>query len=200
LRTNPAYLRMSRAAGLLLLALVSVGCRQDMHDQPKYSPLEKSGFFADRRASRPIPAGSVARGLLKDDTRFHTGMVNNRPITEMPVPVTAELLKRGQERFNIYCVPCHDATGSGEGMIVRRGMKRPTSYHTERLRTAPVGYFYDVITNGYGAMYDYSAQIEPADRWAIVAYIRVLQRAQSGTINDVPPDQVSSIKPAGGSL
>ena len=186
--------------GLLLLALTAVGCRQDMHDQPKYQPLEKSGFFQDRRASRHLVDGTVARGLLKEDVRFHTGMVENRPITEMPVPVTPELLQRGQDRFNIYCTPCHDATGSGDGMIVRRGMKRPPSYHTERLRTAPVGYFYDVITNGFGAMYDYSAQIEPADRWAIVAYIRVLQRSQSGTINDVPADQVSGIKTAGGSL
>jgi hypothetical protein len=168
---------------------LSVACRQDMHDQPKYKPLAESNFFEDQRASRPLIAGTVARGQLREDTRFYTGKDGDDPITTFPLPVTRELLERGRNRFNIYCSPCHDPLGTGLGMVVRRGMRRPPSYHIERLRASPVGYFYDVITNGFGAMQDYSAQIQPRDRWAIVAYIRVLQRSQNAALADVPPDE-----------
>lgn len=172
-----------------------------MHDQPKYIPLRQSDFFGDGRSSRPLIAGTVARGLLKEDTKFYTGKENGQPISEFPLPVTMDLLKRGQNRFNIYCSPCHGQTGNGLGMIVRRGMRRPPSYHIDRLRQQPIGYFFDVITNGFGAMYDYSAQIEPRDRWAIAAYIRVLQRSQHASPADVPPDktaELGSLAPAGG--
>ncbi len=157
-----------------------------MYDQPKYKPLARSDFFPDRRASRPIVEGTVARGTLREDNRFYTGKNGSQLVTALPVPMTRELLQRGQERYNIFCSPCHDRTGSGEGMVVRRGFKRPASLHEERLRNSPVGYFYDVTTNGFGAMSDYSAQIPPADRWAIVAYIRALQLSQRGTLDDVP--------------
>jgi hypothetical protein len=186
------FIRVRRYASTALLTpllLLSAACRQDMHDQPKYKPLAESHFFEDLRASRPLIAGTVARGQLHEDTRFYTGKDGDDPITTFPLPVTRELLERGRNRFNIYCSPCHDPLGTGLGIVVRRGMRRPPSYHIERLRTSPVGYFYDVITNGFGAMQDYSAQIQPRDRWAIVAYIRVLQRSQNATLSDVPPEE-----------
>ncbi len=176
-------------AGLLTLALTGfTACRQDMHDQPKYIPLRPSAFFADGRSARPLLEGTVARGHLNEDTTFYTGKVNDKPVDNFPFPVTRQVLDRGQQRFNIYCAPCHDRTGSGLGMVVRRGYRRPPSYHIDRLRQVPVGYIFDVITNGFGAMPDYSAQIQPADRWAIVAYVKALQYSQHASINDVPPD------------
>lgn len=188
MRAEPIRGRWWLIAGAPLLLLAS-GCRQDMHDQPKYKPLAESSFFEDQRASRPLPPGTVARGQLREDTRFYTGKEGDDPIATFPMPVTREVLERGRQRFNIYCSPCHDRLGTGLGMVVLRGMRRPPSYHIERLRAAPVGYFYDVITNGFGAMQDYSAQVEPRDRWAIVAYIRVLQRSQNATLADVPADE-----------
>jgi len=178
---------------LALTVLFLSGCRQDMHDQPKYIPLRGSDFFSDGRSARPLIEGTVARGYLKEDTKFYTGKENNLPIKEFPLPVTMELLQRGQNRFNIYCSPCHGQIGNGLGMIVRRGMRRPPSYHIDRLRQQPIGYFYDVMTNGFGAMYDYSAQVEPKDRWAIAAYIRVLQRSQNASPADVPPGQMAEL-------
>lgn len=172
----------------LLLACASVACRHDMQDQPKYIPLRASDFFPDDRSARPIPEGTVARGELRADKVFFTGKSGNQFVDQLPFPVTRQLLERGEERFNIYCTPCHGRLGNGLGMIVRRGFKRPPSYHTDRLRQMPIGYFYDVITNGFGAMQDYSAQVAPRDRWAIAAYIRVLQYSQLASINDVPPD------------
>ena len=159
-----------------------------MQDQPKFIPLRSSNFFADGRSARPIPEGTVARGELRADKVFFTGRQGNQFIDHVPFPVTRQVLERGEERFNIYCTPCHGRVGNGLGMIVRRGFKRPPSYHTDRLRLMPIGYFYDVITNGYGAMQDYAAQVEPRDRWAIAAYIRVLQFSQLASIHDVPPD------------
>ena len=176
------------------LLITLVGCRQDMHDQPKYQPLEHSNFFQDGRASRPILAGTVARGQLREDEHLYTGKSGKDPVSTFPFPITEKVLKRGQERYNIYCSPCHDRIGTGLGMVVRRGLRQPPSYHIDRLREAPVGYFYDVITNGFGAMSDYSAQIEPEDRWAIVAYIRVLQRSQHAKLADVPPDMRSALE------
>jgi hypothetical protein len=165
------------------------GCRQDMHDAPSYDPLQQSEFFANGAASRPLVANTVARGQLREDEHLYTGKINGQVANEFPMPVTREVLDRGQERFNVYCAPCHGRTGVGDGMIVQRGFRAPPSYHDERLRTAPVGYFFDVMTNGFGAMQDYSAQVTVPDRWAIAAYIRVLQLSRSATVNDVPADR-----------
>jgi mono/diheme cytochrome c family protein len=173
----------------LALAAASGACRQDMHDQPKYKPFRESELFADRRSARPLVAGTVARGSLREDTAYFTGKAGSDFVTEFPVKVTDELLARGQERFQIFCTPCHGRTGRGDGMIVQRGFKAPSSYHVDRLRAMPVGYFYDVITNGFGAMADYSAQVPPADRWAIAAYIRALQYSQYAPAADVPADK-----------
>ncbi len=201
---------------LPISAFCITGCRQDMHDQPRYEPLDKSAFFADGRASRPLPEGTVARNQLREDAPFFTGKTasggeaavstladqgvaatpsQNASVTAQyqgfvntfPFPIDAQALDRGQERFNVYCSVCHGRTGDGLGMIVRRGYRRPPSYHDDRLRQAPVGYFFDVITNGFGAMPDYSAQVPPEDRWKIIAYIRALQQSRQGTVDDVPP-------------
>ncbi len=173
-----------------LLALLSLaGCRQDMHDQPRFKPLAQSDFYADLRSARPQVLGTVARGQLHQDTYFYTGKLGNNPGDYMPFPVTEDVLERGQERFNIYCAPCHSRLGDGNGMIVQRGFRSPPSYHTDRLRKAPLGYFFDVITNGFGAMPEYASQIPPRDRWAIVAYIRALQLSQNATQADVPAGQ-----------
>jgi hypothetical protein len=174
---------------LLLPVLLLAGCRQDMHNQPRFKPFAESDFYSDLRSARPPVEGTVARGQLHDDVYLYTGKIGNDPGDYMPFPVTSEVLDRGQQRFNIYCAPCHSRVGDGNGMIVQRGYKRPPSYHIERLRKAPLGYFYDVITSGFGAMPDYSAQIAPRDRWAIVAYIRALQLSQGATPADVPPGQ-----------
>jgi mono/diheme cytochrome c family protein len=168
------------------LLLAGCGVRLDMHVQPKMKPLRQSDFFADGRGSRPLIPGTIARGQLREDAYFYTGMVNGREGDFMPVPVTKELLERGQERFNIYCAPCHSRTGDGQGMIVQRGYRRPPSYHDPKLLNAPLGHFYDVISNGFGAMPDYAAQVAPHDRWAIVAYIRALQLSQHAPASLVP--------------
>jgi mono/diheme cytochrome c family protein len=187
------------AALALALSAAGAGCRQDMHDQPKYIPLRPSDFFADRRSERPLVEGTVARGQLDDDAAFYTGKnPDGTPLTSFPFPVTKDVLKRGQERFNIYCAPCHDRLGNGAGMIVRRGYRRPPSYHIARLRTVPDGYIYDVITNGFGAMPDYAAQIQPRDRWDIVAYVRALQLSQNASINDVPAADRGKLEQGGG--
>jgi mono/diheme cytochrome c family protein len=189
-RSGPAARRALASSILLAAALVS-GCRQDMHDAPRYEALEASDFFADGRAMRPIPEGTVARGNLRADDVFYTGKANCEFVHELPgqVKVDKALLDRGQERFNIYCAPCHSPIGDGNGTVVQRGFKRPASYHDARLRNMGSGYFYDVISNGFGQMPDYSAQVAPQDRWAIAAYIRALQLSQGATIEDVPADQ-----------
>ena len=182
---------MSRKTSLLLVALSAAallaGCRQDMHDQPKYIPLRESDFYSDHRSAREPVEGTVARGHLDDDELLDTGKVNGQDATEFPWPVTSEVMARGRERFDIYCAPCHDRAGTGDGMIVRRGYRRPPSYHIDRLRQAPVGHFFDVITNGFGAMPDYRDQVPVADRWAIIAYVRALQASQSAPLAAVPP-------------
>jgi hypothetical protein len=185
--------RLSACAFTTAALLLTTACRQDMHDQPKYQPLERSAFFEDGRASRPLPAGTVAQGQLREDEQLYTGKSGDKPVTTFPFPITRAVLERGRQRFNIYCSPCHDRMGTGLGMVVRRGLRQPPSYHIDRLRDSPAGYFYDVITNGFGAMPDYAAQIEPRDRWAIVAYIRVLQRSQKATLADVPSDQRAAL-------
>jgi len=160
-----------------------------MHDQPKYIPLRESSFFGDVRSARPLVAGTVARGQLHDDPLLYTGKINGADAELFPFAVTERVMARGQERFNIYCSPCHGRTGQGDGLIVQRGYRRPPSYHQDRLRTAPVGHFFDVMTNGFGAMPDYAGQITPRDRWAIVAYIRALQLSEHATPADVPPTE-----------
>ena len=165
-----------------------------MHDQPKFIPLRMSDFYADKRSARPIMEGTVARGQLKDDTYFYTGKIGNQEGDVMPFPVTADVLARGQQRYNIYCTPCHSEIGDGHGMIVQRGYRPPPSYHTDRLRKAPIGHFFDVITNGFGAMPDYATQIPVADRWAISAYIRALQLSQNAQQSDLPAGSASAEK------
>jgi len=181
-------------AGLLLVCGLS-GCRQDMHDQPRYKPLAKSDFFPDLRSARSPMEGTVARGQLHEDTYFYTGKIGNSPGDYMPFPVNQDVLARGRERFDIYCSPCHSRLGDGNGMIPQRGFRAPPSYHTERLRKAPLGYFFDVMTNGFGAMPEYASQILPGDRWAIVAYIRALQLSQNATSADVPAGQAVPSQP-----
>jgi hypothetical protein len=186
-------LRTSRIL-LCALGIAAAGCRQDMHDQPKYIPLRESTFFNDGRSARPLVAGTVARGQLHEDALLYTGKVDGADTVMFPFPIDEGVMARGQERFNIYCSPCHGRTGAGDGMIVRRGYRRPPSYHDDRLRNAPIGHFFDVITNGFGAMPDHSAQIAVEDRWAIVAYIRALQLSEHATPADVPADQLERLK------
>lgn len=183
----------SRTLFALPLLAASVACRQDMHDQPRYRPLAASSFFPDGRSARPLVDGTVARGKLKTDTRLHKGKDGDAFVTQIPLPVTRQLLARGQDRYNIYCTPCHSAIGDGEGMVVKRGFKHPPSYHIDRLRNQPVGYFYDVIANGFGAMPSYASRIPVEDRWAIVSYVRALQLSQNATIEDVPPAERASL-------
>jgi mono/diheme cytochrome c family protein len=179
---------------ILLMLCATVGCRQDMHDQPKYESLEASTFFPDGRASRPLVPGTVARGHLREDTHLYEGKVSGKPAETFPFAIDLKTLERGQQRYNIYCSPCHDRVGNGDGMVVRRGFRRPPSYHIERLRQAPPGYLYDVITNGFGAMQDYAAQIPVRDRWAIVAYVRALQLSQNARLNDVPETERQNLR------
>jgi mono/diheme cytochrome c family protein len=174
----------------LLLAFVLAGCREDMQNQPRFKPMRSAGLLGEESP----PRGPVLHTIARDDVGtayFNTGFIGNRPGNYIPFPVDKAVLDRGRERFDIYCAPCHARTGDGNGMIVQRGYTRPPSYHTDRLRSAPLGHFFDVITNGFGAMPDYAAQIKPRDRWAIAAYIRVLQFSQYAP---------ASLLPAGASL
>jgi mono/diheme cytochrome c family protein len=172
----------------IAIFLSGVGCRQDMHDQPRYKPLARNDFFADGRSARPRILGTVARGHLKTGSPLETGKENGVFIATIPMAVDADLLARGRTHFETFCTPCHGRTGRGDGMIVQRGFKKPSSYHIDRLREAPSGYLFDVITNGFGAMSDYSAQITPEERWAIVAYVRALQLSQAATVDELPED------------
>ncbi len=173
----------------LMAALAALGCRQDMHDQPRLEALEKNAFFENQMASRPIPAGTVPRGLLKDDTRLYQGRdAAGDFVDALPMALSHELVVRGQSRFEIFCSPCHDSTGGGEGMIVRRGYKQPSPLYEQRLKDMPSGYFFDVITNGFGLMSSYANQVPVEDRWAIVAYIRALQLSQNSALAELPED------------
>jgi len=189
---------------LAICCVLAAGCgvRSDMQDQPRYEVYRKSEFFTDNRSSRDFPEGTIARGQLHENKAFYTGKIDNpnlsapvatttdssgntlvssfpNDIDEFPLPVTKELVDRGQERYNIYCIVCHGPNGNGDGMIVRRGFSKPPTYHDDRLRNAPVGHFFDVISNGWGKMSSYAYQVPPADRWAIIAYIRALQVGQN---------------------
>lgn len=166
--------------------MLLAGCRLDMHIQPKYLPYEPTDFFADGRSERPQVPGTIARGQLRLDELYYSGKENGVEANEFPFAITRADLERGRERFNIYCTPCHDYAGTSNGLIVQRGFPQPPTFQTQRLRDAPVGHFFGVITNGFGVMYSYADRIEPADRWRIAAYIRVLQLSQNAKLEDVP--------------
>jgi mono/diheme cytochrome c family protein len=193
--------RRRLALAALCLGLSGSACRQDMHDQPRYKPLAGSDFFADGRSARPPVPGTVARGQLRADAALYTGKSGGAFVDAFPVPVDLKLVQRGRERYEIYCTPCHGRTGRGDGMVVQRGYRRPPSMHIERLRNEKPGYFFDVITNGFGVMPDYAAQVPVADRWALVAYLRALQLSQHATIDDVPASERAGLgapaEPAG---
>ena len=176
-------------AALIALACFAIACRQDMHDAPRYEPLEASTFFGTGGSARNLVANTVPRGYLREDELLNTGKVSGQFANVFPMAVTANVMARGQERYNVFCSPCHGRTGVGNGMIVQRGFRQPPSYGEQRLREAPAGYFFDVMTNGFGAMQDYAAQVPVADRWAIVAYIRALQLSMNATVADVPADR-----------
>ena len=185
-------------AALALTAIVSAGCRQDMHDAPRFDPLESAEMFGNGSSARPIVAGTVARGQLNDDAFLHTGKgPDGLPVAAFPFAITHEDLDRGQERFNVYCAPCHGRTGVGNGMVVQRGYRQAQSIHIDRLRFAPEGYFFDVITNGFGVMPDYRAQITVEDRWRIIAYVRALQLSRQGATGDMPADMLEELKKTG---
>ena len=171
-----------------------IGCRQDMQDQPKYRPFRKSTFFGDERSARPQVAGTVGRGQLHEDSLLFSGKSGAAFADTFPVHVDEALLRRGQERYRIYCSPCHGLLGRGDGMVVRRGYRPPSSFHVDRLRAQPAGYFFDAITHGFGAMPDYAAQIPVKDRWAIVAYVRALQLSQNVPLADVPADKRAELE------
>ena len=183
-------MRANSTATLLILAvaLTSGACRQDMHDQAKYEPLEESSFFDNGMSSRPLVEGTIAREMPPEKTALHTGRTpNDEFITELPMELDRELLERGRSRFDAFCSPCHGQTGDGLGMIVRRGFKQPISFHDQRLRESSVGYYFDVMSNGFGQMSSYASQIPVRDRWAIAAYIAALQLSQH-----VPVDRLSA--------
>jgi len=187
-RFEPA--RMLAIGALLTTVALGAACRIDMHVQPRQNPLSRSDFFSDQRSARPPVEGTIARGQLREDTYFYTGKIGNNPGDVMPFPVTKEILQRGRERYNIFCAPCHSRVGDGNGFVPSRGFARkPPSFHIARLQKAPVGYIYDVITEGFGIMPDYASQILPKDRWTIVAYIRALQLSQNATLADLPSGQ-----------
>jgi hypothetical protein len=177
------------SSGLLLS-----GCRQRMADQPHYRPFEATDFFADGTSARPLVNGTIARGQWNTNDVVFSGRTNNQLVATIPIPLTPEILLRGKERYNIFCAPCHDEVGAGQGMIVRRGFTRPPSYHIDRLRDVPDGHFYDIMTHGFGRMPDYAAQIKVEDRWAIVAYIRALQLSQNSRSSDVPPEDLKKLQ------
>lgn len=172
--------------GIILTGCSKTGIEHGMENQPKANPLTQSDFFPDGRSSRMQVPGTVARGHLRDDTLLYTGKVGEKDSEIFPFPITREVLERGHERYDIFCAVCHGRTGAGDGIVVRRGFKAPTSYHDERLRGSPIGHFFDVMTNGYGTMFSYADRVSVEDRWAIAAYIRALQLSQHATAKDVP--------------
>lgn len=186
----------------LVFAAMSItlltGCRRDMQDQPRYKPFAKSRFFADGRSARPQVAGTIADGDLREDNALYEGVRDGRFLDTLPFPVTRDVLARGQERYDIYCAPCHGATGYGDGMIAQRGFRAPPSLHSARSRALPTGYVFSVITNGYGAMPDYSEQISTQDRWAVAAYVRALQFSRNAQVSDVPTEDRAQLDAQGG--
>jgi len=187
--------RIAAILFVTIFALSGVSCRRGMVDQAHLKPLAEENFFADGRASRVPPAHTVARGQLREDEQFYTGKIGERLAATFPEAVTRQTLMRGREHFDIYCAVCHGPTGNGDGMIVQRGFPKPPTFHDERLRGAPIGHFFDVITNGYGLMYSYASRVAPEDRWAIAAYIRTLQLSQHATPADADPRQLEGLQP-----
>jgi cytochrome c553 len=183
----------AQIVAVIAMSVVLAACRQDMHDAPRYEPLEASAFFGNGGSARTLVVNTVPRGYLREDELLYTGKISGQFANMFPMAVTTDVMARGQERFNVFCSPCHGRTGVGNGMIVQRGFRRPPSFHEQRLRDAPAGYLFDVMTNGFGAMQDYSAQVPVADRWAIAAYIRALQLSQGATVADVPADRRSDL-------
>lgn len=181
---------------LAVASLAAAGCRQDMHDTPRYEAFEASASFPDGSASRTAPAGTVARGWQRDDEALYTGKVAGQMVDQFPFAIAHADLQRGQQRYNIYCTPCHGKLGDGNGMVVQRGLRQAASYHQDRLREEKAGYFYDVITNGFGAMQGYAEQIPVRDRWLIVAYVRALQLSQHASVDDVPADKRAELDAA----
>jgi cytochrome c553 len=179
-------MRITRWA--FILVLLCSACRQEMRDDSRLKPLQEDLFFADGRSSRPLLPNTVARGLARNDDFFFTGSVNGKLVRGFPNTVTRSQVLRGRDRFNIYCSVCHGPAGEADGMIVQRGFPPPPSFHDQRLRDAPEGHFFYVITHGYGAMYGYADRIDTEDRWAIIAYIRALQRSRNSKVEDVPPE------------
>lgn len=199
MKSSRGFARLRIVAWVGAAAFLLGGCRLDMHVQPKYLPYAPTSFFADGRSERPMVPGTVARSDLRLDSLLFTGTENGAESNRFPFPITKADLERGRERFNIYCTPCHDYTGSGDGMIVQRGFPHPPSFHSDRLRAAPVGHFFGVMTNGFGAMYSYADRVDVGDRWRIAAYIRVLQLSRNATLDDVPEADRSKLaaEPAG---
>jgi mono/diheme cytochrome c family protein len=179
---------------VILSALCISGCRQDMHDTPRLESFEQSAFFADARGSRNPPAGTVARGWLRDDEALYTGKIEGQLVDTVPFQISHEDLVRGRQRFNIYCSPCHGQLGDGNGMVVQRGLRQAASYHNDRLRQERIGYLFDVATNGFGAMQGYAEQVPVRDRWLIAAYVRALQLSQNAKIDDVPADRRAELE------
>ena len=175
------------STGALLLPLL--GCRDDMHNQPRYKPLAESDFFSDHRSARTPVDGTIARGYLRIDEARYTGKLGGEDIDQFPFPIAKADIERGQNRFNIYCTPCHGRLGDGNGLVVQRGFRQPPSYYGDKLMRAPVGHFFDVMTNGFGAMASYASRVQPDDRWRIAAYIRALQLSENAKITDIPADQ-----------
>jgi cbb3-type cytochrome c oxidase subunit III len=173
--------------GIFLVASAA-GCYQEMSNQPKYKPLAYSALFGDSRSARPLVPGTVARGRLENDELFYSGKIHGYLSPILPFSIDRRGLARGRERFEIFCTPCHDRTGSGHGLVVQRGYRQPPSYHIARLREVPIGYIFDVITRGFGAMPDYAAQVPPRDRWLIASYVRALQRSQDARLSDAPEE------------
>lgn len=194
-------MRRMRRLTSLTIATVAVallaGCHTDMWHQPKLKAQSASNFFADGKGDRPLVANTVPVGYLRDNEALYTGKVANKPVARLPLPLTRELLQRGQERYNVFCSPCHGKVGDGQGMIAQRGLalrRPPATFHTDRLRGMPVGYFYDVITNGFGMMYSYASRIPPEDRWAIAAYVRVLQLSQHARTSELTPEDLRKLQ------
>ena len=177
-----------------MLSVAGCELRQAMYDQPKYEALEGSTIFEDGMSARQPIEGTVARGHLRLDAHFYEGTVDGEPATTLPMQVNAALLNRGRERYDIFCSPCHDRTGTGNGMIVKRGLKQPPSMHEARLRESPIGYFFDVMTNGFGSMYSYASSVPVEDRWAIAAYVRALQFSQNAEFDQLPAQDQSQLQ------
>jgi mono/diheme cytochrome c family protein len=178
----------------LCAAVLLAACGENMRRNSRIAVYEPSTFYPEEQSARQVISGTVALGLLESDELLYTGKVGGQDATQFPFPITRAVLARGHERFDVYCSPCHGLVGDGNGMIVQRGLSPPPSFHQQRLRDAPVGHFFDVITNGFGRMYSYAARVTPADRWAIVAYIRALQLSQNATAADVPPEDRAKLQ------